>query len=56
MSENHFFKKMLLSDTEDEWSTAYKDASNVLKDYTLKMEKLKDIYDHPSFNYTVTCY
>ena len=40
---------MFLSETEDEWTTAYKNTSNVLEDYLQKMEKLTDIYDRPSY-------
>ena len=46
--KNHL-KKMLLCETEDEWKTAYNDASKVLVDYPLKMEKLKEIQDRPSY-------
>ena len=31
-------KKMLLSDTIDEWETAYKDAKHIPRDYPLKLE------------------
>ena len=46
--KNHL-KKMLLCDSEDQWKTSYNDASTILEDFPLKMEKLKDIYDRPSY-------
>jgi hypothetical protein len=46
--KNHL-KKMLLCETEDQWKTSYNDASKLLEDFPLKLEKLKDIYDRPSY-------
>ena len=46
--KNHL-KKMLLSNTFYKWDNAYKDDKYTLRDYPLKLERLKEIYDRPSY-------
>ena len=40
---------MLLSRTEEEWNSAYNDACVILVDHPRKLEKLKEIFDKPSY-------
>ena len=48
MIKNHL-QTMLLSNTSEEWDNAYNDAIIIIRDYPLKLEKLKEIYDRPSY-------
>ena len=42
-------KKMLTSNSESEWTIAFKAATNLLRDYPSKLQKLNEIYDRPSY-------
>ena len=40
---------MLLSDTKEEWQTAYNKYKHILADYPRTLEKPKELYDRPSY-------